>query len=122
MVNIQYSCCIMPCATTSNIAERITELKSVAGNDGIHFTAAGYQDMGNRTIGCLKTLIVPDSKSRNIPEVVLVRRGTVGVLGIWKGWDSWVKGGVNGVSLQATCMRGRWTIPVTAGGCQVSRR
>ncbi len=45
---------------------------------------------------------VPDSKSRNIPEVVVVRRGAVGVLGIWKGWDSWVKGGANGVSLQAT--------------------
>ncbi len=47
-------------------------------------------------------IIVPDSKSRNIPEVVIVRRGAVGVVGIWKGWDSWVKGGPNGVSLQAT--------------------
>ncbi len=45
---------------------------------------------------------VPDSKSRNIPEVVIVRRWAVGVLGIWKGWDSWVKGGANRVSLQAT--------------------
>ncbi len=45
---------------------------------------------------------VPDSKSRNIPEVVIVRRGAVGVLGIWRGWDRWVKGGANGVSLQAT--------------------
>ncbi len=45
---------------------------------------------------------VPDSKSRNIPEVVIVRRGVVGVLGIWRGWVSWVKGGANGVSLQAT--------------------
>jgi hypothetical protein len=45
---------------------------------------------------------VPDNKSRNIPEVVLVRRWAVGVLGIWKGRDSWVKGGANGVSLQAT--------------------
>jgi hypothetical protein len=45
---------------------------------------------------------VPDNKSRNIPEVVLVGRWAVGVLGIWKGWDSWVKGGANGVSLQAT--------------------
>ncbi len=43
-------------------------------------------------------VLVPDSKSRNIPAVVLVRRGAVGVLGIWKGWDSWVKGGANGVS------------------------
>jgi hypothetical protein len=45
---------------------------------------------------------VPDSKSRNIPEVVFVRRWAVGVLGIWKGWDSWVRNGANGVSLQAT--------------------
>ncbi len=47
-------------------------------------------------------LCVPDSKSRNIPEVVVVRRWAVGVLGIWEGWDSWVKGGANRVSLQAT--------------------
>jgi hypothetical protein len=45
---------------------------------------------------------VPDNKSWNIPEVVLVRRWAFGVLGIWKGWDSWVKGGANGVSIQAT--------------------
>jgi hypothetical protein len=48
-----------------------------------------------------KIVFVPDSKSRNIPEVVFVRRWAVGVLGIWKGWDSWVKGGANGVCLQA---------------------
>jgi hypothetical protein len=45
---------------------------------------------------------VPDNKSRNIPEVVVVRHWAVGVLGIWRGRDSWVKGGANGVSLQAT--------------------
>ncbi len=27
---------------------------------------------------------VPDNKSRNIPEVVFVRRWAVGVLGIWR--------------------------------------
>jgi hypothetical protein len=47
-------------------------------------------------------VIVPDSKSRNIPEVVLVRRWAVGILGIWKGGVGWVKGGAIGVSLQAT--------------------
>jgi hypothetical protein len=52
--------------------------------------------------GGLQTSSVPDSKIRNIPEVVFVRRWAVGVLGIWKGWDSWVKGGANGVSLHAT--------------------
>jgi hypothetical protein len=46
--------------------------------------------------------IILDSKSRNIPEVVLVRRWAVGVLGIWKGGVDWVKGEANGVSLQAT--------------------
>ncbi len=45
---------------------------------------------------------VPISKSRNIPEVVIVRRGAGGVLGIWEGRVNWVKGGANGVSLQAT--------------------
>ncbi len=50
----------------------------------------------------MSVLVVLDSKSRNIPEVVIVRHGAVGVLGIWRGWDSWVKGGANGVSLQAT--------------------
>jgi hypothetical protein len=47
-------------------------------------------------------LTVPDNKSRNIPEVVLVRRWAVGVLGIWKEGVGWVKGDANGVSLQAT--------------------
>jgi hypothetical protein len=48
------------------------------------------------------TCIVSDKRIRNIPEVVLVRRGAVGFPGIWKGGESWVKGGANGVSLQAT--------------------
>jgi hypothetical protein len=54
------------------------------------------------TVDIINILSVPDNKSRNIPEVVLVRRWAVGVLGIWSGRDSWVKGGENGVSLQAT--------------------
>jgi hypothetical protein len=44
-------------------------------------------------------ICVPDSKSWNIPEVVIVRRRAGGVLGIWEGWVSWVRGGANGVSL-----------------------
>ncbi len=47
-------------------------------------------------------LFVLDNKSQNIPEVVVGRRGAGGVLGIWEGWVNWVKGGANGVSLQAT--------------------
>jgi hypothetical protein len=47
-------------------------------------------------------ITVPNSKSRNIPEVVIVRRRAGGVLGVWEGWVSWVKGVANRVSLQAT--------------------
>jgi hypothetical protein len=32
-----------------------------------------------------KVVGVPDSKSRNVPEVVIIRRWAVGVLGIRKG-------------------------------------
>ncbi len=48
------------------------------------------------------SILVPCRRSRNIPKVILVRRWAVGVLGIWRGGESWVKGGANGVSLQAT--------------------
>jgi hypothetical protein len=43
-----------------------------------------------------RRVLVPDRRSRNIPEVVLVRRWAVGVLGIWRGEDlgeGWDKGG-----------------------------
>ncbi len=41
-------------------------------------------------------LYVPDRRSRNIPEVVVVRRWAGGVLGIWRGeglGEGWDKGG-----------------------------
>ncbi len=61
---------------------------------------------------------VLDTKSQNIPEVVVVRRGVGGILGIWVGRVNWVKGSKWG---QFTSnLRGRWTIPVTTGGSQVS--
>ncbi len=63
---------------------------------------------------------VLDTKSQNIPEVVVVRRGAGGVLGIWEGRVNWVKGSKWGQFTSS--LRGRWTIPVTAGGCQVSGR
>ncbi len=68
----------------------------------------------------VKNTTVLDTKSQNIPEVVVVRRGAGGALGIWEGWVNWVKGSKWG---QFTSnLRGRWTIPITTGGCQVSGR
>ncbi len=63
-------------------------------------------------------LTVLDTKSQNSPEVVVGRRGVGGILGIWVGRVNWVKGSKRG---QFTSnLRGRWTIPVTTGGSQVS--
>ncbi len=55
---------------------------------------------------------VPDRRSRIVPEVVLVRRWAVGVLGIWRGeglGEGWGMGGQF-----TSTLRPRWTIPVTA--------
>jgi hypothetical protein len=44
----------------------------------------------------LQELLVPDRRHRIVPEVVVVRRWAVGVLGIWKGRvrvKGWDKGG-----------------------------
>jgi hypothetical protein len=49
----------------------------------------------------LLLLNVPDKRSRNIPEVVLVRHWAVRVLGIWRG-EGLGEGWDEGVSLQAT--------------------
>ncbi len=57
-------------------------------------------------------ITVPDRRSRNIPEVVLVRRWAVGVLGLWRG-EGWVKGGTREGQFTSN-LRPRWTIPVTA--------
>jgi hypothetical protein len=73
-----------------------------------------------RQLGDTYVVRVLDKRIRNIPEVVLVKRGVVGFLGIWKGgglgegWGKWGQFTSN--------LRPRWTIPVTAGGFQVSRR
>jgi hypothetical protein len=65
----------------------------------------------------LYSVTVPDRRRRIVPEVVVVRRWAVGVLGIWKGRvqeKGWDKG--EGVSFtQFTSNLGpRWMDPVTA--------
>jgi hypothetical protein len=61
---------------------------------------------------------VLDTKSQNIPEVVVGRHGVGGIPGIWVGWANWVTGRKWGQF--TSYLRGRWTIPVTTGGSQVS--
>jgi hypothetical protein len=55
---------------------------------------------------------VPDRRRRIIPEVVLVRRGVIRVLGIWRG-RVWGKGWDRGGQFTSN-LRPRWMDPVTA--------
>jgi hypothetical protein len=58
-----------------------------------------------RTFIIFRNITVPYSGSGIIPRSSLSgagQLGLVGVPGIWRGWDNWVKGGANRVSLQAT--------------------
>jgi hypothetical protein len=66
----------------------------------------------------LLTICVLDTKSQNIPEVVVVRRRVGGILGIRVGRVNWVRGSKWGQF--TSYLRGRWRIPVTTGGSQVS--
>ncbi len=56
--------------------------------------------------------LVPDRRRRIVPEVVLVRHGVIGVLGIWRG-RVWGKGWGRGGQFTSN-LRPRWTDPVTA--------
>jgi hypothetical protein len=64
------------------------------GNMRIFFLCRTSPDSGVKIAAPI--VYVPDSKSRNIPEVVLVRRWAVRVLGIWREGVGWVKGGQMG--------------------------
>ncbi len=64
---------------------------------------------------------VLDIKSQYIPEVVVVRRGAVGVLGGGRGGVGQLGEGIQTGSVYSS-LRGRRTIPVTSGGSQVSGR
>jgi hypothetical protein len=59
-------------------------------------------------------------RARIFPRSSLLRRGAGGVWKVEGGWVNWVRGSKRG---QFTSnLRGRWTIPVTTGGSQVSGR
>jgi hypothetical protein len=79
--------------------DRVTVYKNMSGQERGYFRI-------------IPPLSVPDRRHRIVPEVILVRRWAIGVLGIWKGEGlekGWGKGG------QFTSnLRPRWTVPVTA--------
>ncbi len=66
---------------------------------------------------------VPDSKSRNIPEVVVARRRAGGVLGTWEGWVNWGRVGQTGSvykqpEREVDDSYHNWRGQVSRGGCK----
>jgi hypothetical protein len=55
-------CCATTCTTTSNLTERLTALRGVLAEDGVHFTPPGYNNLAKRTVSCLKTLLTEKPK------------------------------------------------------------
>jgi hypothetical protein len=50
------TCCTTSCATTANAKTRLTDLKNVTAKDGLHYVAAGYQNLATRSLSCLRSL------------------------------------------------------------------
>ncbi len=51
------ACCTTSCATTANTKTRLTDLKKVTAKDGVHYVAAGYQNLATRSLSCLRSLL-----------------------------------------------------------------
>jgi hypothetical protein len=56
-------CCVTLGATTASILERLTELRTVSAGDGVHFNSNGYQNLAQRTISCLRSIMTEKPKS-----------------------------------------------------------
>jgi hypothetical protein len=72
-------------------------------------------------ISGLSGISVLDIKSQYIPEVVVVRRGAIGVWGAGEGGVGQLGGGYKRGQFTSNLRRGR-AVPVTSGGSQVSGR
>jgi hypothetical protein len=57
------ACCVTNCATTASISDRLNELRNVVAGDGVHFNAHGYQNLAQRTVSCLRSVMTEKPKS-----------------------------------------------------------
>jgi hypothetical protein len=67
-----------------------------------YLSYVSYAENVARRLEQMNELPVPDRRCRIGPEVLLVRRGVIGTLGIWKGEGGGRRVGSKRVSLQAT--------------------
>ncbi len=51
------ACCTTNCATTANTKTRLTDLRNVTAKNGVHYVAAGYQNLAARSLTCLRSLL-----------------------------------------------------------------
>jgi hypothetical protein len=66
---------IINSATTASIPERLTELRSVSAGDGIHFNSNGYQNLAQRTVSCLRSIMTEKPKPKNARKHTFFWRG-----------------------------------------------
>jgi hypothetical protein len=50
-------CCVTNCSPTATVPERLEALKRTVARDDIHFTSAGYRNLSERAINCMKSLM-----------------------------------------------------------------
>jgi hypothetical protein len=88
------ACCTTTCATTANTKTRLTDLKNVFAGDGVHFVAAGYQNLAARSLVCIRALLsAPPRASKNATS-------------FWRGFRSPI-GSNRVLSVPASANRGR---------------
>jgi hypothetical protein len=104
------SCCTTACTTTANTKNRLTNLKSVTAKDGIHYVAAGYQNLAVRSLSCLRTLL-SESPCQSKP-----------VSHFWRGFKS-TRGSKRAITTRHSHSRGRGgSKPLHARGFHPYRR
>jgi hypothetical protein len=90
------TCCTTTCATTANTKTRLSELKTVTARNGVHYVAAGYRNLANRSISCLKSMLggpPREEKPRSFfwrgfkSPTGSLRIGTVRPPAQWGGWS-----------------------------------
>jgi hypothetical protein len=62
------SCCVADCLATANTVSRLEALKKVCAQDGVHFTADGYNNLVNTILRCDSLLSVKNKIANTVKQ------------------------------------------------------
>jgi hypothetical protein len=99
------TCCTTTCATTANTKTRLSELKTVTAKDGVHYVAAGYRNLANRSISCLNSLLEGPSREEKPKSF------------FWRGFKS-PTGSIRITTVRPPAQRGGWSHRMTRGNAR----